>query len=244
MHDDGYFDAQVAITYDADHGDTDPEIIEQTISTLRQLAGEGEVLEFAIGTGRIALPLHRIGVVVKGIELSRAMVEELRKKENGTAVEVTIGDMTSATVQGDFSLVFLVFNTIDNLTTQQAQIDCFVNASAHLKAGGRFLIETQIPPIQQLPFGETKRAFACSPEHWGVDEYDIATQQYRSHHIWRKDGEYTQLTVPFRYAWPSELDLMAKMAGLELEYRWADWQRARFTNLSASHISVWRKVPD
>jgi SAM-dependent methyltransferase len=241
MQDDGFFDGTVARTYDRDHGGTDPKLIEQTADTLAGLAGDGLALEFAIGTGRIALPLVKRGVKVKGIELSKAMVAELRKKESGSAIEVTIGDMISTRVEGSFSLVFLVFNTIDNLTSQDAQVACFENAAAHLMPGGRFLIETQIPPMQRIPFGETKRAFACSPDHWGIDVFDFATQRYSSNHIWIEGASHNQLAIPFRYTWPAELDLMAKIAGLELEFRWSDWRRAPFTGVSEKHISVWRK---
>ncbi|GGX53393.1 methyltransferase [Tateyamaria omphalii] len=241
MDEDGYFGDAVAKSYDDDHGGGDPALIERTVKCLKGLTGTGSVLEFAVGTGRIALPLRASGVDVKGIELSKAMVAELRKKETGPPMDVTIGDMTSAQVPGQFSLVFLVFNTIDNLVTQEAQIACFKNAARHLDKGGRFLIETRVPPLQRIPFGETKMAFACSSDHFGVDDYDLVTQRYSSNHVWMKGDQHQHLSIPFRYVWPSELDLMAQLAGLELEYRWADWERSPFTHLSESHISVWRK---
>lgn len=243
MNDDGYFGEAVAKAYDQQHGGRDPKLIERTVGCLRSLAGTGEVLEFAIGTGRIALPLRASGCKVKGIELSNAMVAELRKKESGDPIKVEIGDMVSTLMPGEFSLVYLVFNTIDNLVTQEAQTACFVNAARHLIPGGRFLIETQIPPVQQIPFGQTKLAFACSEEHVGVDEFDFASQKYTSNHVWMNADKHEFLSIPFRYAWPSEMDLMAKLAGLELEHRWADWERTPFSHLSQSHISVWRK-PD
>lgn len=241
MNDDGFFDEDVAATYDLVHGGTDAVLVNLTAETLRQLAGDGMALEFAVGTGRIALPLHELGVRVKGIELSKTMVAQLRKKKNGAAVEVAIGDMTKTRVAGDFSLVFLVFNTIDNLTSQEAQLACFENAAAHLEAGGCFVVETLVPPIQKIPFGEKLLANDCSADHWGIDEFDIVTQQYSSHHTRLEGDSYTQLSIPFRYAWPAELDLMAKIAGLELEHRWADWNKSAFTRHSKSHISVWRK---
>ena len=244
MSDDGYFDEAVAARYDSDHGGTDPKLIELTADTLRDLAGGGAALEFAIGTGRIALPLTERGVPVKGIELSKAMVARLREKDGGADIEVAIGDMTTTQVDGRFSLVFLVFNTIDNLTTQAMQVACFRNAAAHLEPGGRFVIETGVPPIQRMPYGETKRAFACSDTHWGIDTFDIVTQQYASHQIWIDDGEHSRLSVPFRYAWPSELDLMAQLAGLELEHRWGGWNRVPFNANSTKHVSVWRKMAD
>lgn len=244
MTDDGYFTESVAQTYDADHGGTDPATIQRTVEVLYDLAKGNRALEFAIGTGRVALPLSKLGCKVTGIELSQSMVAELRKKETGDPIDVAIGDMTTTSVDGTFSLVFLVFNTIDNLTSQEAQIDCFQNAANHLVPGGRFLIETQVPPIQRLPFGETMSAFACSPRHMGIDDIDIVTQRYTTNHVWVDGDATTSLTIPFRYVWPSELDLMGKLAGLELEHRWGDWEKSPFTRLSKSHISVWRKLSD
>lgn len=239
---DGVFDAEVAETYDVDHGGTDPALVAATVDVLADLAQGGAALEFAIGTGRIALPLAAKGVPVSGIELSSAMVAEMRKKPGGAEISVVIGDMCEARSEGTFTLVFLVFNTIDNLTTQDAQVACFQSAAEHLEAGGRFVIETQIPPLQRLPFGETHVTFAHDPDHWGVDEFDISTQAYSSHHVWMKDGKTQHLSVPFRYTWPSELDLMARLAGMTLEHRWADWDRAPFTKDSTKHVSVWRKL--
>ncbi|WP_412551605.1 class I SAM-dependent DNA methyltransferase [Shimia sp. MIT910701] len=239
---DGVFDAEVAARYDADHGGTDPAMVAQTVDALANLADGGGALEFAIGTGRIALPLAAKGVPVSGIELSAAMVAEMRKKPGGADIPVVIGDMCEVRSEGTFSLVFWVFNTIDNLTTQDAQVACFQNAAAHLDPGGRFVIETQLPPLQRLPFGETRLPFAHEPDHWGVDEFDVTTQSYSSHHLWIKDGQAQHLSVPFRYAWPSEMDLMARIAGMTLEHRWADWDRSLFTKDSTKHVSVWRKL--
>ncbi|MCH2067343.1 MAG: class I SAM-dependent methyltransferase [Shimia sp.] len=239
---DGVFDAKVAATYDADHGGTDPAHIAQTVDVLADLADGGGALEFAIGTGRIALPLAAKDVPVSGNELSAAMVAEMRKKPGGAYIPVVIGDMCEVRSEGTFSLVFWVFNTIDNLTTQDAQVACFQNAAAHLDPGGRFVIETQLPPLQRLPFGETRLPFAHEPDHWGVDEFDVTTQSYSSHHLWIKDGQAQHLSVPFRYAWPSEMDLMARIAGMTLEHRWADWDRSLFTKDSTKHVSVWRKL--
>lgn len=241
MSNDGYFDERVANTYDQDHGGTDPSVIEKTVDCLFDLSSGGSTLEFAIGTGRVALPLAERGVSVKGIELSTAMAKKLREKENGTPIEVVIGDMTSMQVSGEFSLVFLVFNTIDNLTTQRSQIACFQNAARHLGPQGRFLIETILPPIQKIPFGEKRLAFASSSDHFGIDEFDVASQTYTSNHVWMKDERYEYQSIPFRYAWPSELDLMANIAGMELEHRWSDWDREPFDRMSTKHISVWKK---
>lgn len=240
MDDDGYFDEAVAKVYDARH-QTDPDELSATVDLLAELAGDGMALEFAVGTGRVALPLSARGVTVKGIELSGAMASQLRQKKNGGSIETIIGDMTTVRIEGAFSLVFLVYNTIDNLVTQAAQVACFENASAHLAPGGRFLVETLVPPLQRLPVGETKLAFDRSADHWGIDEFDVVTQQYASHHSWFGEGSAQTVTVPFRYAWPAELDLMARIAGLELEHRWANWNKVPFTNTSESHISVWRK---
>ncbi|MEM1274040.1 MAG: class I SAM-dependent methyltransferase [Pseudomonadota bacterium] len=240
MQDDGHFDAEVAARYDEDHGGTDPALVARCVDLLATLAQNGRALEFAIGTGRIALPLAARGVEVSGIELSKAMVAELRKKEQSPPLEVAIGDMTTTRLPGLFSLVYLVFNTIDNLTSQEVQITCFANASRHLEPGGRFVIETNVPPLQRLPFGETSRAFAVSNDHMGVEEIDVATQSHISHHVWPKTG--LKRSIPFRYAWPAELDLMGRLAGLTLEYRWADWDQSPYDRLSKKHVSVWRKA--
>ncbi len=238
MQDDGFFDAEVAATYDAVHRGEDPQAI---VACLHDLAAGGAALEYAIGTGRVALPLQAAGTPVAGIEMSQAMVDELRRKETEPPMDVVIGDMTKARVAGEFSLVFLVFNTIDNLTSQDAQIACFQNAYDHLKPGGCFVVETLVPPIQRLPHGATLLANDLTDTHWGVDEFDVVTQTYASHHMHQIDGQTRRLSIPFRYCWPAELDVMAKMAGFTCEARWADWNRAPFTNTSRSHVSVWRK---
>lgn len=241
MDDDGFFNADVAKNYDRIHGSGDSNLEQLTAQTLSQLAFDQTALEFAIGTGRIAVPLHELGVRVQGIELSKAMAEQLQNKEQGPAIDVTIGDMTKTHLNETFSLVFLIYNTIDNLTSQEAQLACFENASRHLKQGGRFVVETLVPPLQKIPFGENKLTNDRSDVHWGIDEFDIVTQQYTSHHLRMENNSYKRLAIPFRYAWPSELDLMARAAGLTLESRWADWNKSTFTNLSTSHVSVWCK---
>lgn len=241
MTEDGYFDEFVAKTYDEAHGRNDAAAIDQTVECLAQLAGDGPLLEFAIGTGRVAIPLVERGFDVRGIELSKAMVAQLRKKEAGPPMQIAIGDMRYERLDAQFSLVFLVFNTIDNLTTQEAQVECFENAARHLSAGGRFLIETNVPPLQSLAFGERHAVFACEPDYIGVDEIDVATQNYTSRKIWANKKQSKHLAIPFRYVWPSELDLMARLAGLELAFRWADWDRSPFNHMSRRHISVWQK---
>ena len=236
-----HFGPEIAEHYDENHRHDEPQQAKAAVKVLQDLAHGERALEFAIGTGRIALPLVKAGTPVNGIELSEEMVAELRKKEGGEDIPVTIGDMATAKVPGAFNLVFLVFNTITNLTTQDAQTACFENAAAHLKPGGRFLIETFVPPLQRLPVGETQMAFDRSDSHWGVDDIDVTTQRCTSHHIWIDEEGMRRFSLPFRYVWPSELDLMARIAGLQLEHRWADWDRSPFTKESGSHISVWRK---
>jgi hypothetical protein len=219
----------------------DPAVIATTVTFLAGLAGPGRALEFAIGAGRVALPLARKGFDVAGIELSRAMVDLLRQKPGGANMPVAIGDMTNTRVPGRFSLVYLVFNTINNLTTQDAQVACFQNAADHPDAGGHFVIEVGIPALQRLPIGETLVPFDLGATHWGVDEYFVVSQAFVSHHMHVRDGKPMVTAVPFRYVWPSELDLMARIAGMTLAGRFANWQRDAFTASSQSHVSVWQK---
>jgi SAM-dependent methyltransferase len=235
---DGWFDERVAARYDDSTGaEFDPAVIAQTVEVLAALAGEGRALEFAIGTGRIAVPLAKRGVVVQGIDISRAMVARIGDETIG----VTIGDIATTRVEGSFSLVYLVFNTIDNLTTQDAQVACFRNAAAHLEPGGSFVIEVGVPDLQRLPPGQTVVPFDVSEHHLGFDEYDLLDQGLISHHFSLVDGTWERASVPFRYVWPSELDLMAKLAGLVLHERWSDWDRTPFTAASRKHVSIWRK---
>ncbi|HEX5018961.1 MAG TPA: class I SAM-dependent methyltransferase [Actinomycetes bacterium] len=222
------------------------ELLSQTADVLYELADGGRALEFAIGTGRVALPLAERGVQVTGIELSAAMIERLRAKLGGDAdsLPVVIGDMSTAHAEGrgQFALVYLVFNTVMNLTTQDAQVRCFQNAANHLSPGGMFVVETMVPALRQLPPGERFVSISVTADHIGIDEYDVATQVLYSHHVSVKDGRVDRVRIPFRYAWPAELDLMAQMAGMQLTHRWEDWSRRPFTNESRSHISVWQKT--
>ncbi len=237
------FVGSVAATFDARWaGSFAPEVVEPAVRTLAELAGSGAALEFGVGTGRLALPLSRAGVPVAGLELSAAMVEQLRAKPGGDTVAVTIGDFATTRVKGTFSLVFLVRNTITNLTTQAEQVSCFENAAAHLEPGGCFVIENYIPALRQLPPGQTVRPFEVTPTHLGFEEYDLASQIALSHHYWFVDGQVDTFTSAHRYVWPSELDLMARLAGLELRARWADWHRQPFTADSESHISIWTRA--
>jgi HD superfamily phosphodiesterase len=240
--DDGYFDERVAARYDeSEAGMFDPAVVEPVVDVLAELAGSGRALELGIGTGRIALPLAHRGVPVHGIELSNAMVARLRAKPGGEEIGVTIGSFATTRVDGTFSVVYLVFNTIMNLTTQAAQVACFRNAAAHLEPGGCFVIEVGVPELQRLPPGETMRVFDASETHWGIDEYDVANQGLISHHFELVDGKRERLSIPFRYAWPAELDLMAELAGLRLRERWSDWTREPFTSDSRKHVSIWEK---
>jgi SAM-dependent methyltransferase len=242
MSDDGYFDERVAARYDESAADMfDPAVVGPTVDFLAGLAGRGRALELGIGTGRIALPLAQRGVPVHGIELSNAMVARLRAKPGGEDIGVTFGDFATTTVEGTFSVAYLVFNTIMNLTTQAAQVACFRNVAAHLEAGGCFVIEVGVPELQRLPPGETIRAFHVSETRWGLDEYDVAAQGLTSHHFELVDGRVERLSIPFRYAWPSELDLMAELAGMTLRERWSGWEREPFTSDSRKHVSVWEK---
>jgi hypothetical protein len=219
----------------------DPGVVEPAVDVLSALAGGGRALEFAIGTGRIALPLAARGVDVCGIDLAPAMVERLREKPGGRDLSATIGDFASARVEGTFRLVYLVFNTIGNLITQDDQVACFSNAAIHLESGGCFVIEVGVPEVRRLPPGERHVVFHADGESWGIDEYDAASQALVSHHFRREGGGLRHRAIPFRYVWPGELDLMARIAGLTLESRWADWHRQPFDHESTSHVSVWRK---
>lgn len=240
---DGVFDAAVAARYDSDVAyKFAPEELGPTVDFLARLAGKGRALEFAIGTGRVGLALRERGVEVAGIELSSAMVHQLRAKPGGEAIEVVVGDMTSARVSGEFSLVYLVFNTIGNLLTQDEQVRCFENAAAHLAPDGAFVIELEVPQVRRLPPGERFVPFKVDGGYAGIDEYDLLTQRLDSrHYSVNDDGTGGLFVTPQRYAWPSELDLMARIAGLTLKERWANWHREPFTAESSSHISVWVK---
>lgn len=245
MTEDGWFGEAVAATYDDDPDSTDAALVAATVDVLAALAGGEAALELAIGTGRVALPLAARGVPVSGIELSGAMIDRLRVKPGGdpASIPVTMGDMRTTRVAGagSFSLVYLVFNTIMNVTTQDGQVEVFQNAAAHLRPGGSFLIETMVPDLRRLPPGERYVTFDNSARHVGLDEYDTVGQRMWSHHVSIGEGGATKRSVPFRYVWPAELDLMARIAGLRLRDRWADWSRAPFTAESRSHVSVWER---
>jgi len=238
---DGYFGERVAANYDGTSGVFAPGAVEATTEVLAGLAGGGRALELAIGTGRIALPLTRRGVDVHGIELSRAMVARLRAKPGGEDIPVAIGDMATTTMDGTFSLVYLVFNTIMNLTSQDAQAACFGNAARHLELGGCFVIECRVPELRRLPPGQNVLPWVVNEENWVSYSYDPATQAMQGHYVEFTSGQGEYRTMPFRYVWPAELDLMARLAGMRLRDRWAGWAREPFTSESRQHVSVWEK---
>jgi SAM-dependent methyltransferase len=221
-----------------------PEVLGPTVDVLAELADGGPALELAIGTGRVAVPLHGRGVPVTGIELSEPMVARLRAKVDELTIPVVVGDMSTAGAPGAgaFALVYLVFNTIGNLYTQDAQVACFANAARHLAPGGRFVVEVGVPRLRSLPPGQTAVPFEVSERHLGFDTYDVVTQRAVSHHYTREpDGSFRYGSLNYRYVWPAELDLMARLAGLEPEHRWSGWDRGPFTAESTRHVSVWRK---
>ncbi len=240
--DEGYFGERVAAVYDEHSASMfDPAVVEPAVEMLHELAGDAAALEFAIGTGRIALPLAERGVRVVGIDSSEAMLARLREKPGAERVEATAGDMASTRVDGEFSLVYLVFNTIFNLTTQDGQVACFANAAAHLRSGGRFVVEARVPELQRLPLGQTVLPWRADPGGMSYYVYDVVTQRLSGQHYDLVDGRVQASPTEMRYAWPAELDLMARLAGMRLEDRWAGWRREPFTALSPAHVSVYAK---
>ena len=237
-----HFGEAVAARYDETSADMfEPEAVEPVVDLLAGLAGDGPALELGIGTGRIALPLTGRGIAVHGIDLSEAMVARLREKPGGAEIPVTVGDFATARADGTFALAYLVFNTIMNLTSQDEQVACFENVARHLQPGGFFVVEVGVPELRRLPPGETVRPFTVTPTRLGFDEFDVAAQGLISHHYWVEDGTFRSLSMPFRYVWPAELDLMARIAGLALRERWSNWAREPFTSESRAHVSVWQK---
>jgi hypothetical protein len=238
-----HFDEPVAERYDDVLADMfDPRVVDPAVDFLAELAGDGMALELGIGTGRIALPLTRRGVTVHGIDLSSAMVARLREKPDGDRIPVVLGDFATASVAGTFRVAYLVFNTIMNLTTQEQQVKCFENVGSHLEPGGWFVVEVGVPQLQRLPPSETLTVFTMTADHVGLDQYDVATQGLVSHHYRRRGDQFDLQSFPFRYVWPSELDLMARIAGMTLANRWGGWNREPFTADSDRHVSVWQKL--
>jgi hypothetical protein len=240
---DQHLDPSVAAAYDDSVAERfGAAAVIPAVDVLSALAGDGEAVEFAVGTGRLALPLAARGTVVRGIDFSEAMLTELRKKEGAERIRLTVGDMTDTVVCAEAAVVYLVFNTIGNLRTQAQQVACFRNAAAHLRTGGCFVVETNVPNLHGLSAEESIRPFDVSPHHLGFDEFvDRANQILISHHYFIDGDRVRTVSGAFRYVWPSELDLMAEIAGLTLESRWADWHRSPFTDRSTAHVSVWRK---
>lgn len=243
MHSDGYFSQEIAARYDDSAREMfGPDMVEPVVDFLLERSGGGRALEFGIGTGRIALPLARRGIEVSGVDVSRPMLDELAKKPAGDTIDVVLGDFANTRAPGSYSIVYLVYNTIMNLTSQAEQVACFRNAAAHLDPGGRFVIEVGVPDLRRLPPGQTNLVFRADESGWGIDEYDVANQGLISHHVEVADDEVRQFSMPFRYVWPSELDLMAEMAGMRLAERYAGWHEEPFTSESGQHISVWEKI--
>lgn len=241
MQNDDLWGPETAAVYDTPgEGMFAPQVLDPAVDFLVELAGKGRALEFAIGTGRVGVPVSQRGVPVVGIEYSHAMVAELRKKVDEATLPVVVGDMATTIVPGEFSLVFLVFNTLSNLLTQAAQVECFRNAARHLSPGGRFVIELWVPELRRLTVGQDAAVFESRPGYIGLDTYDILNQRVVSHHFRFGEGPEAKLyRSPHRYIWPAELDLMAQIAGFELESRYADWTGAEFTAESRSHVSVY-----
>ncbi|MFL5918751.1 MAG: class I SAM-dependent DNA methyltransferase [Gaiellaceae bacterium] len=236
-----YFGEQIAERYDEEVSGFEPDVLGPTLDFLVERARGGPVLELGIGTGRVAVPLAQRGLRVHGIDLSEAMVKKLQEKPGAEEIGITIGDFATTKVDATFTLAYLVCNTIMNLTTQEAQVACFENVAAHLDPGGCFVIEVGLPDLQRLPFGETLRIFDFGETHIGIDEYDVVNQGLVSHHYTKRDGEFERSWGPFRYVWPSELDLMARIAGMTLRERWSGWKAEPFTSESTKLVAVWQK---
>jgi SAM-dependent methyltransferase len=242
MRQEDIWDHEAAQGYDTPGtGMFSPEVLGPAVDRLAELAGDGRALEFAIGTGRVAVPLAQRGVQVTGIELSGPMIGQLRAKADEAAIPVIAGDMATTRAPGSYTLVYLVYNTISNLLTQGEQVECFRNAARHLLPGGRFVIELWVPELRKLPPEQQATVFTSEPGYIGLDTYDVLHQRVVSHHFTFGTGKNARLVrTPHRYIWPSELDLMAQLAGFDLEARHADWSGAEFTAESRSHVSVYR----
>jgi SAM-dependent methyltransferase len=237
-----YFAGRRAERYDEEAGARlfAPAVVDPIVDVIAKLAGDGAALELGIGTGRIALPLKQRGIRVSGIDLSPDMVAQLRKKPGSEDIDVAVGDFSTTAVDGAFAVAYIVANTFMNLTTQEAQVSCFRNVAAHLEPGGCFAIDVVLPDLQRLPYGETFRPFHIASKHIGIDEYDVANQGLISHHYY--PGENEMVSIPFRYIWPAELDLMAQLAGMRVRERWSDWKQTPFTSESMRLVGFWEKT--
>jgi SAM-dependent methyltransferase len=238
------WDEDVAEVYDVTYSAKfDAAVLDPMVDRLAELAHGGAALEFAVGTGRVALPLSARGIAVHGLELSPHMADRLRSKAGADAVPVVIGDMTTARVPGTFTLVYLVANTIMNVTTQEDQIAVFANAATHLGPYGCFVVEVMVPQLRSVPAGEIGRVFTLAPDHVGIETFDDLTGQIAwSHHWMATGGRLVRHSAPYRYVWPSELVLMARIAGFRLRDRWADWEHTPFTSDSVSQVAVFEKL--
>jgi SAM-dependent methyltransferase len=236
---------EIAAAYDRTYAaQSAAPVLGPIVDLLAGLARGGRALEFAVGTGRVALALSARGIAVHGIELSPHMAERMLAKPGANAVPVTIGDMTSTHVPGTFRLVYLVANTIMNVTTQDDQLAVFANAAAHLQPGGCFVVEVEVPQLRRVPPGEAGRVFTLDTDHVGIETFDDTVAQIAwSHHWIAVDGRLVRHSAPYRYVWPSELDLMAKIAGFRVRDRWAGWDQAPFTSASHSQVAVFEKLP-
>ena len=244
MRQEHVWDTETAQEYDTPGaGMFAPEVLGPTVDLLAELAGDGRALEFAIGTGRVAVPLARHGVPVTGIELAQPMIDQLRAKVDEATIPVIVGDMATARAPGEYTLVYLVYNTISNLLTQAEQVACFRNAARHLTRGGRFLIELWVPELRKLPPGQQATVWQAEPEYIGLDTYDVLHQRVVSHHFTFGSGKEARVSrSPHRYIWPAELDLMGQLARFELESRHADWAGTEFSAESRSHVSIYRLI--
>ena len=220
--------------------------VEPSVNVLAKLAGGGRALELGIGTGRVALPLAERGVTVHGIDASQAMVDRLRAKPGGDAIPVSIGDFAEFQVDSRFELIFVVCNTLFGLATQDAQVQCFQRVAEHLAAGGTFLIEAFVPDPARFVGGRNLSVSGIEPDLVTLDvaRHDAANQRVYSQHLLLTEAGTRLYPVQLRYAWPSELDLMARLAGLRLRDRWSGWDGAPFTAASSSHISLYERAPD
>jgi SAM-dependent methyltransferase len=237
------WDRETAEVYDATYAyEAVPAVVDPMVDFLAAYAGRGPALELAVGTGRIALPLSARGLLVSGIELSPHMVEQLQQKPGSGAIEVVVGDMATARAVGSFELVYIVANSIMNLTTQEEQVATVANAAAHLAPGGHFVVEVIVPQLRRVPPSAAGWIFKMDPHHVGIETFDdVANQVAWSHHWKVVDGRFVHHSAPYRYVWPAELDLIGKLAGLELEGRWGGWDRSPFTSDSGKQIALFAK---
>jgi SAM-dependent methyltransferase len=236
------FTGRVAEGYDLGSPEMyEPALLTATAAFLSAEARGGRALEFGIGTGRVALALSQLGVPVSGIDISADMIDQLHRKPASAPIETAVGDFATTVVAGEFSLVYVVFNSITNLLEQSEWVQAFRNAARHLGPAGRFVMELEVPDLRRFPPGSVARPFEVGPRHLGFDTLDLASQQGVSHHYYFVEDQVGRFDSPFRYAWPAEVDLMAEMASMKLRDRFADWDRSPFTGDSRKHISVWER---